>query len=146
MQFFLDENLPPQVARALALVGYSIAHPDEHGKRGEKDPDIIVWLAQNQFVWITKDDDARKRHIGQIGQAGVSVVWVRGLAGRKNAVSIQQVHLMLTVKLEELIEKLEESTGPRHFMLYLSGRRPVLKALQSDTIQPGKPLRARRSR
>ena len=52
---------------------------------------------------------------------------------------------MLTVKLEELIVKLEESTGPRHFMLYLSGRRPVLKALQSDTIQPGKPLRARRS-
>ena len=82
-----------------------LAHPDEHGKRGEKDPDLIVWLAQNQFVWVTKDDDARKRHIGQIGQAGVSVVWVRGLAGRKNAVSIQQVHLMLTVKLEELIVK-----------------------------------------
>ena len=46
MQFFLDENLPPQVARALALVGYPITHPDEHGKRGEKDPDLIVWLAQ----------------------------------------------------------------------------------------------------
>ena len=146
MQFFLDENLPPQVARALALVGYPISHPDEHGKRGEKDPNLIRWLAQNQFVWITKDDDARKRHIVQIERTGVSVVWVRGLAGRKNLISIQHVHLMLTVKLEELIEKLQESTGPRHFMLYLSGRRTVLKPLRTDSIQPGKPLRARKTR
>ncbi|MDE2817601.1 MAG: DUF5615 family PIN-like protein [Chloroflexota bacterium] len=146
MRFFLDENLPPQVARALALVGYPISHPAEHGKRGEKDPDLITWLAQNQFVWITIDDDARKRHIGQIGQAGVSVVWVRGLGGRKNIVTIKQVHLMLTVKLEELIEKLEASNQPLHFMVYLSGKRPVLKPLQADTIQQGKPLRARRNR
>lgn len=146
MQFFLDENLPPQVARALSLVGYPITHPDEHGKRGEKDPDLITWLAQNQLVWITKDDDARKRHSGQIEQSGVSVVWVRGLAGKKNVVSIQQVHLMLTVKLDEIIEQLEKSIGPRHFILYLSGRRTVLKPLQTEGIQLGKPLRARRSR
>jgi predicted nuclease of predicted toxin-antitoxin system len=142
VQFFLDENLPPQVAIALALVGYPITHPDEHDKRGEKDPELITWLAQNQLVWITKDDDARKRHIGRIMQAGVSVVWVRGLAGRKNVVSLKQVHLMLTVKLDELIEQLQKSTAPRHFMLYLSGRRAVLRPLQTETIQPGKPLRA----
>ena len=80
---------PPQVAVALALVGYPITHPDEHDKRGEKDPELITWFAQNQLVWITKDDDARKRHIGHITQAGVSVVWVRGLAGRKNVVSLK---------------------------------------------------------
>lgn len=74
MQFFLDENLPPKVAQALALVGYPITHPEVHGKRGEKDPELIAWLAQNQFVWITKDDDARKRHIDKITQAGASVV------------------------------------------------------------------------
>lgn len=146
MQFFLDENLPPKVAQALALVGYPITHPDDHGKRGEKDPELITWLAHNQFVWITKDDDARKRHIHQITQAGVSVVWVRGLAGRKNTVSIQQVHLMLTVKLEELIEKLEASNRPLHFMVYLSGRRTVLKTLQAEAVQQGKSLRARGNR
>ena len=146
MRFFLDENLPPQVARALALVGYPITHPEEHGKRGAKDPALITWLAQNQFVWITKDDDARKRHIDRIREAGVTVVWVRGLEGRKNRVSIQQMHLMLTVKLQDLMEELQKLTGPRHFMLYLSGRRPVLRTLQADAIQSGKPLRARRGR
>ncbi len=146
MRFFLDENLPPQVARALALVGYPISHPAEHGKRGEKDPELITWLAQNQFVWVTIDDDARKRHIGHIGRAGVSVVWVRGLDGRKNRVTIKQVHLMLTVKLEDLIEKLAASNRPLHYMVYLAGKRPVLKQLQVDTIEHGKPLRARRNR
>ena len=146
IRFFLDENLPPQIARALALVGYPITHPEDHDKRGEKDPDLIGWLGRNQFVWITKDDDARKRYINQIGQAGVSVVWVRGLDGRKNRVNTQQVHLMLTVKLQDLVEKLQEATVPRHFMLYLSGKRPVLKPLQADTIQPRKALRARKGR
>ena len=65
---------------------------------------------------------------------------------RKNTVSIQQVHLMLTVKLEELIEKLEASNRPLHFMVYLSGRRTVLKALQAEAIQQGKPLHARGNR
>ena len=112
----------------------------------KRTPELITWLAQNQFVWITKDDDARKRHIGHIGQAGVSVVWVRGLDGRKNIVSIKQVHLMLTVKLEELIEELRASTRPLHFMVYLSGKRTALKPLQAEAIQQGKPLRARGNR
>ena len=49
MQFFLDENLPTQVARALALVGYPITHPDEHGKRGEKDPNLICLASPKPF-------------------------------------------------------------------------------------------------
>jgi predicted nuclease of predicted toxin-antitoxin system len=145
-EFFLDENLPPQVARALALVGYPITHPDAHSKRGAKDPELITWLAQNQLTWITKDDNARKKHIGQIRQAGVSVVWVRGLEGRKNTLTVQQVHLLLTVRLQELTDTLREAPGPRHFMLYLSGKRAVLKPLQAESIQAGKPLRTRKVR
>ena len=64
----------------------------------------------------------------------------------KNRVSIQQMHLMLTVKLQDLMEALQKLTAPRHFMLFLSGRRPVLRTLQADAIQSGKPLRARRGR
>ncbi len=53
IRFSLDENLPPNVARALSLVGYPISHPEDHAKRGAKDPVLITWLAENQFVWIT---------------------------------------------------------------------------------------------
>lgn len=53
---------------------------------------------------------------------------------------------MLTVKLEEQIEKLQASTRPLHFMLYLSGRWTVLKTLQAEAIQQGKPLRAQGNR
>ena len=118
MQFFLDENLPPRVARALALVGFPITHPDEHGKRGEKDPALITWLAQNHFVWITKDYAARKLHAKELKREGVSVVWVRGLEGSRNTVNMQQVHLMLTVKLPRIAEIIQNASGPMYFVLY----------------------------
>ena len=146
IRFFLDESLPPRVARELAGIGHSITHPEVHGKRGAKDPDLISWLAQNQFAWITKDHAAKRVHGDQLKREGVSVVWVRGLGGTKNAVNAQQVHLMLTVGLPRIVEKMKDATGPMYFVLSLTKRGPKLVALSDDDVGSGEASRARMGR
>ena len=144
VRFFLDENLPPQVARALALVGYLITHPQDEDKRGEKDAELISWLAREQYVWITKDHAARKVHGDQLLRESVSVVWVKGLEGKKNTVNTQQVHLMLTVELPKIIEKMQSATGPMYFALSLTSNGPRLVILRDEAVGTGKSSRALR--
>lgn len=144
VRFFLDENLPPQVARALALVGYTITHPQEAEKRGEKDSKLISWLAREQYVWITKDHAARRVHGDQLKREEVSVNWVKGLEGQKNAVNTQQVHLMLTVELPKIIEKMQGATGPLYFALSLTNKGPRLVTLHEEAVGTGKSLRTQR--
>jgi hypothetical protein len=144
--FFLDEGLPYLVAQVLRTIGYPITDAHYEGMLGWLDPDVIEWLAQRKLTWITKDDEARKAHIQSIRRFGTSVVWVRGVDGRKNVISQQQLHRMLTVKLPEVEQQLQNARGPRHFVLYLNGDSPALRTLNDSEITSGQPLISSRRR
>ena len=127
-QFYLDENFPPQVAKALAMVGYRITTPGEQKQEGVKDPALIPWLAARGMCWITKDDEARSRHQKELVTNSLSVVWVRGVDRAKKGITPKMLHRMLTDKLDEIAAQLARRRSPLYFLLYMNGDRPALKS------------------
>jgi predicted nuclease of predicted toxin-antitoxin system len=151
VRFFLDEGLPAQVGQALALVDYPIETADDHKNRSTKDEDLIPWMAEQGFVWITKDDEARAEHANAIRRYRISVIWVRGLerrkgaGGRKNVISAKELHLMLTVKLAEIEAEIAEARGPRYYLVWLAaGNAPKKTVLTEDKAFKGRLGRASR--
>jgi len=129
-RFYLDEGLPYAVAEALELVGHPITSARAESRLGELDERLIPWLADQGYVWITKDDAARTQHRSILEQHRLSVVWIRGLDRRKNRIDAKELHLMLTVKLDQIADAVRQARGPRWFLLYLdSGNRPTLQPL-----------------
>lgn len=142
---YLDEGLPEQVGDALFMVEHPITTAVREGKRGVPDPNLIPWLAENKYVWITKDDEAKRDHLDDIIKHQISSIWVRGLDRKKNKISVRQLHLMLTVKLPDMEEQVAKARGPRHFLLYLkAGKVPVLAPL--DIVGLRKKVERRRAR
>ena len=126
IRFFLDESLPPQVGEALRLVEYPITTPVLTGKRGYEDEDLLPWLAEEGYVWVTKDEDALRRHRDTIIRHELSVVWVRGLQRKKGTISIRQVFLILAVTLPRIERELSATHRPRHYLAFLrSDDRPA---------------------
>ena len=91
MKFCLDENLPHYVAEALSLVGYCVESSFRLGLNTWDDRDIILWLARNDYVWITKDETAKKEWLDSYGRLwtkrGVGA-WAK--RGRKRAEHTRQ--------------------------------------------------------
>jgi len=145
IRFFLDESLTPGVADALLLVGYPITSADQQCKRGVKDPLLIPWLAAEDYVWITKDDEARREHLGDIIKAKISTVWIMGIDRKKNKISPLEVHLMLTTKLRRIAIAVDRARGPVHFEIYLKGEdTPVLSPLDLVTLKRKQTSKQRR--
>ena len=84
---------------------------------------LIPYLAEEGLTWITKDDGARSRHRKELLASRISVVWIRGLDRQKNKVNPKQIHLMLTVRLDEIAAQVRSSRGPLYFLLYMNGER-----------------------
>ena len=131
-RFLLDESLPPQVADVLNQVGYSITSCRAEGLAGRKDEELIPWMAERDYVRVTKDDAAGSAHQDAIRRSQISVVWVRGLERRnrtatRNTISVKELHRMLTDELDAIRDIVAQARGPRYFMVYLRNYRPVLK-------------------
>ena len=136
-RFYLDECLPHVVADALASVGHPITSAHEQQQIWTLDVQLIPWLVQQGYVWITKDDAAPTEHSSALRQRRLSVVWIRGLDRRRNRIDARELHLILTVKLDQIAEAVRQARGPRWFLLYLgSGNSPVLRPLEV-----GQPIR-----
>ena len=134
----LDECLPPLVADVLAKIGHPITSVQALGKSGTPDEELIPWMGRERFIWITKDDAARQRHLGPLRTAQLSVVWIRGMERSKSGLTIIQIHFLLTNKLPEIIAKVEASRTPLWFLLYLeSGGRAILKPTPAFERLPG---------
>lgn len=142
VEFYLDENLPKQVADALRVVGYPITHPDLHSLRGAKDEILIPWMSENGYVWITKDDAAKKAHAELMRKHGLSVLWIRGVERRKNRINSYDLHRMLTDKLLAAATAVGSARGPVHQMTYLSGDRPALKRVDAMQLSAGRQLKS----
>lgn len=120
MRFCLDENLPHYVAKALGLVSYQIDSSFRLGLDQWDDPDIIAWLAGNDYVWITKDEAAKREWLTHMLGYGLSVVWVLGLNVDGNAGNIpngKKLLHMLSAKLERISSLIEESPTPLYLEL-----------------------------
>jgi len=133
MRFVLDENLPKRAAQALGLVGYPVdTFPED--KRGTKDPELLRWMAQKNYIWVTKDLGAQREHGVLMKKLGVSVIWLRGHVGRESALAARDVHLLLTTKLDSLLRQFESACGPLYFTILLTKAGPRLMAIRDDDI------------
>jgi predicted nuclease of predicted toxin-antitoxin system len=123
LTFFLDECLPYQIGDMLKQVGYPIVSwRDEFHEQGIKDPFIIPYLGAKHYVWITKDESARKEHEQAIRVSAISVVWVSGLdrstnKAKRNYITVKDLHRMLTDKLDDLETLISGSNKPQYFIL-----------------------------
>lgn len=121
------------MGRARALVDHPIDTPDDFGLAGAKDEVLIPWMAERGYVWITKDEAARRQHGSLLSKNHLSVVWGRGLDRQKSGITAKQLHLMLTVKLADIQEHIERGRGPLWFLLYL-------KSVSTPTLRPLSPF------
>ena len=123
--FYYDEGLSPRIGEILAHVGFSV----EVGARGLPDEVLIPEMGRKGQTWITKDDSARAQHEAIIREAGISIVFLRGLShgGRRrsslvrNTISLKETLLLLVTKLDAIQEEISSSRRPRYFILYLRG-------------------------
>ena len=127
--FYYDEGLPPKIGQFLAEVDFSL----EVGAKGLPDETLIPEMGRKGQTWITKDDRARVEHEAAIREAGISIVFLRGLSheGRKrsslrrNTINLKQILLLLVTKLDAIQEEIASSNKPRYFILYLKGPNKV---------------------
>lgn len=125
--FYYDEGLSPKIGEVLKHVGFSL----ELGKRGKLDEDIIPEMGLKHQTWITKDDRSRVEHEGIILEAGISIVFVRGLSHegrkqsslRKNTINLKQLLFLLVSKLDDIQAELSLSNKARYFILFLRSRK-----------------------
>lgn len=145
VQFYLDECFPEQTAQALSLVHYPITWPRAENQTGALDPDLIPWMAERRYVWITRDAAARRAHGALIRRSGLSVLWIRGVGRNSRTaehnVSMHDVHLMLTTKLLEFADKLAAARNPRHAMIHMNGGRPKLDRVDLEQIAEDQALK-----
>ena len=131
-RFLLDESLSHVVADALEMVGYPITSCQKEGLAGCPDEELIPWMGERGYVWITKDGAAQNEHRAAIQQAQISVAWLRGveLSNRttaRNDISPKQQHRILTDKLDEMSGIVSQARGPRYFLAYLRINGPALR-------------------
>ena len=125
--FYYDEGLSRKIGEALQHVGF----PLKLGESGKTDEEIISEAGLNHQTWITKDDRAKVEHETAILNAGISIVFVRGLShvGRKrsslqkNTISLKQLLYLLVSKLDDIEKEISQSNRARYFILFLRGRR-----------------------
>ena len=133
--FYYDEGLSPRIGHFLAEIGYSL----EVGAKGLLDEDIIPEMGKRGQTWITKDDRAKVQHEAAIIDAGISIVFLRGLShggGKKsplskNTISLKELSLMLQTKLEDIENEILSSNKPRYFILYLKSPRKAVYSKHS---------------
>ena len=123
--FYYDEGLSPRIGEILAHVGFSL----EVGARGLSDEVLIPEMGRKGQTWITKDDRAKAQHEAAILDAGISIVFLRGLSHegrrrsslRRNTISLKDTLLLLVTKLDAIQAEISSSGRPRYFILYLKG-------------------------
>lgn len=86
MILFLDENLPPGVARALEDLGECEAHHlTDHLSRGVRDEEVFAFLATKPgWYLLTQDEKIRRRphELAALKAAGVGAFFLTGSAVR----------------------------------------------------------------
>ena len=75
MNFLIDAQLPPALARWIAARGHRADHVAALGMEAVDDGIIWDYAVKNQAVIITKDEDFADRWL--LTSEGVALVWIR---------------------------------------------------------------------
>jgi len=75
MQFLVDAQLPPALARWITANGFHAVHVVDVDLRDATDTEIWQYAIQNSFVIITKDEDFALRVINN--STSPVIVWLR---------------------------------------------------------------------
>jgi predicted nuclease of predicted toxin-antitoxin system len=77
LNFLVDAQLPPALARALSTLGHESIHVEDLGLASA--PDIRIWkeAVERGSVIITKDEDFIDGNRVRFGTPVPSVIWIR---------------------------------------------------------------------
>lgn len=75
MNFLVDAQLPPALARWISARGHQADHVFDTGLLGAADPDIWAHARQQDAVIISKDEDFVDRWL--MDEAPVGLIWIR---------------------------------------------------------------------
>lgn len=75
MTLALDENLPPTVAQALAILKFPVIHVNDHLPRGTPDEQLFTEAAARDWVPVTRDAKMWRKRAQQeaLLQAGIGM-------------------------------------------------------------------------
>ena len=137
--YLVDNDLSPEIAKALRLFDFDIIHHNEvpqfqNRPQGIEDPEVIDWCRQNGRVWITADKAARKQHEVQIKTARISVLWLHGPP--RAFPSWTQFKIVVRV-LDQMERLLQSAHGALHFRAsQKTGTRPKIMWAESPSDIP----------
>jgi len=106
----LDENLPPKVAQALALLDFPVTHVLEHLARGTTDEDLFAEAAKRDWVLVTRDAKMWRKRGQQeaLRQAGIGVFVLVSSAAH----SPSDLMALLLKRIDEMVGLAEHTKRP----------------------------------
>ena len=75
MNFLIDSQLPPALARWISAQGHEAIHVSDLGMAADDDSIIWRYARKQNSVIISKDEDFADRWL--LGDEGVALVWIR---------------------------------------------------------------------
>jgi predicted nuclease of predicted toxin-antitoxin system len=122
VRFLLDENVPAAFAAALRLVGYNAVANSEVNLRGAPDPEVIEFCGEKRLVWVTKDQDARKRasYVTLVRDRRISAVFIHHPQAKRW--TMKEQFEVLVKHLRSLELRYGRSSTPRHFVCRATGQ------------------------
>jgi len=121
VRFLLDENIPTAFAAALRLVEYNVVSNKEVNLVGKPDPEVITFCADKRVVWMTRDQDARKKvaYAGLVRDKAVSAVFLAH-AQAKHSTMKEQFEVIVK-HMRGLEDRYDRAKGPRYFVCRARG-------------------------
>ena len=110
MTLAFDENLPPNVSKALALVGYPVTHVLDHLPRGTPDAALFVEAAKRDWVIVTRDAKMwrKKGQLAALRAAGIGVVVVVSSVARSPA----ELLALFSKRMPAILDAVEKTRKP----------------------------------
>jgi predicted nuclease of predicted toxin-antitoxin system len=135
VRFLLDENIPAAFAAALRLVGYNAVANSEVSLKGAKDTEVIEFCGDNGLVWVTKDQDARKKapYVTLVRDRRVSATFVHH--PRAKRWSMKEQFEVIVKHIRTLEMRYERAKAPKFFVCRGTGQ-PL--EVTSFAAKPGK--------
>ena len=114
------------LADALHLVDYNAIACTKQFQGGTPDPTILQWLALQNGIWITADEEARRKHADEIQKASINIIWVHR---PKEGMSKKAQLLLLLWVIDPILDEIRKSKGTTYFLAKYSGARPTYKRI-----------------
>lgn len=110
MKLLFDENLSPDLARALKPLGFPISHVTFELERGASDQEIYEFCAAHDWILVTGDWRMHRNKIQRaaMAQAGIGVFILTG----KGNLSKADLALFLHLRMEGILSFARKNKPP----------------------------------